>query len=73
MKTLIDNRRDFTIWLDEGPVLLGESGIVVSFSRTAYTKLKKRPITGHLTIEFEDKWSECRLPHLVCLSPALAA
>ena len=36
MKTLIDNRHDFTIWLDEGPVLLGESGIVVSFSRTAY-------------------------------------
>ena len=69
MKTLIDNRRDFTIWLDEGPVLLGESGIVVSFSRTAYTKLKKRPITGHLTIRFEDKngasvdfhaWCACR-------------
>ena len=69
METLIDNCGHFTIWLDEGPVLLGESGIVVSFSRTAYTKLKKRPITGHLTIRFEDKngasvdfhtWCACR-------------
>ena len=76
MKTLIDNRRDFTIWLDEGPVLLGESGIVVSFSRTGgagiYKTKKTRftgPETGHLTIRFEDEngasvdfhtWCACR-------------
>jgi len=68
METLIDNCSDFTLSQNRRAVLLGESGIVVSFRLVERYK-QQAPSSGHLIIEFEDEngervdfhtWCACR-------------
>ena len=53
METLIDNCGHFRLFLHPGAVLLGESGIVVSFRLVERYK-QQAPSSGHVIIEFED-------------------
>ena len=68
METLIDNCGHFRLFLHPGAVLLGESGIVVSFRLVERYK-QQAPSSGHVIIEFEDEngekvdfhaWCACR-------------